>query len=455
MHVHNSTGNDGAYTVASVNWSDPDFIITVEETIPSAVADGTIGDFIIVINDPSTALRKSINLNDITVAADSSTLNNRWFNIVVWGVRNKSGELSYLMCNLPSSNSYLSEANAIDDASNETIYTIPDDYNGVGFLIARFTIRKSGASFTYNGGSAFTELRGQFPSTAAGGGGGGGGGGTMSSFTITADSGTPETIVDGDAIDIAGGNGISTTVAATDTVTVNAAPTTQAGLPGSAPTFVGEVDADTTNDRTFIAADTSANTDWKRADAGKVKLAEASATSDVASLSISSFVADNRTFRMYELVIVGLESDRAAVVTDNLLIQVNGDTTAANYNVMTVGFRVGLTTAQETLGTVAGFRLIQAISAAGATTSGIFGNTNVFFYNPENTGDKKHMQWQGGIATETATQGYVNFGTGHWETTGSAITSFTILPEFGTTFLIDPATAAEPDELRIELYGWY
>jgi hypothetical protein len=221
MHVHNSTGNDGAYTVVSVNWSDPDFIITVSETIPSAVADGTIGDFIIVINDSVTALRKSINLNDITVDSAGATLNNKWFNIVIWGVRNKSGELSYLACNLPSGNSYLSEANAIADASNESVYTIPDDYNGVGFLIARFTIRKSGASFTYNGGTAFVDLRGQFPSTAAGGGGGGAGGGTMSSFTITADSGTPETIVDGAAIDIAGGTGISTVVSATDTITIN------------------------------------------------------------------------------------------------------------------------------------------------------------------------------------------------------------------------------------------
>jgi hypothetical protein len=159
---------------------------------------------------------------DITVATDSSTLNNRWFNIVIWGVRNKGGQLSYLMCNLPSSNSYLSEANAIADGENESVYTIPDDYAGVGFLIARFTIRKSGASFTYNGGTAYVDLRGQFPSTAAGGGGGGAGGGTMSSFTIAADSGTPETIVDSDAITFTGGTGITTSVAATDTITINA-----------------------------------------------------------------------------------------------------------------------------------------------------------------------------------------------------------------------------------------
>ena len=45
--------------------------------------------------------------------------------------------------------------------------------------------------------------------------------GTMSSFTLTADSGSNQTIVDGNTMDVAGGTGISTVVGATDTVTVN------------------------------------------------------------------------------------------------------------------------------------------------------------------------------------------------------------------------------------------
>ena len=46
------------------------------------------------------------------------------------------------------------------------------------------------------------------------------GGGTMSSFTLTADSGTNQTVDDGETVDIAGGTGISTVVSATNTVTV-------------------------------------------------------------------------------------------------------------------------------------------------------------------------------------------------------------------------------------------
>ncbi|QDP48551.1 MAG: hypothetical protein Tp158DCM1228761_53 [Prokaryotic dsDNA virus sp.] len=45
--------------------------------------------------------------------------------------------------------------------------------------------------------------------------------GTMSSFTLTADSGTNQTIQDGNTLDISGSKGIDTVVGATDTVTIN------------------------------------------------------------------------------------------------------------------------------------------------------------------------------------------------------------------------------------------
>ena len=45
--------------------------------------------------------------------------------------------------------------------------------------------------------------------------------GTMSSFTLTGDTGTNQTITNGNTLDVAGGTNISTVVGATDTVTVN------------------------------------------------------------------------------------------------------------------------------------------------------------------------------------------------------------------------------------------
>lgn len=46
--------------------------------------------------------------------------------------------------------------------------------------------------------------------------------GGMTSFLVTGDSGTPETITNGQTITFAGGIGVSTTVSATDTITINA-----------------------------------------------------------------------------------------------------------------------------------------------------------------------------------------------------------------------------------------
>lgn len=58
-----------------------------------------------------------------------------------------------------------------------------------------------------------------------------GGAGTMSSWTLSGDSGASQTISDGNTVDIAGGTGIDTAAGATDTLTVNLADTSV--TPGS------------------------------------------------------------------------------------------------------------------------------------------------------------------------------------------------------------------------------
>lgn len=57
-----------------------------------------------------------------------------------------------------------------------------------------------------------------------------GGGAGMTSFTLGADSGTPQTIADSNTLTIAGGTGIDTVVGATDTVTINLDSATQSSL---------------------------------------------------------------------------------------------------------------------------------------------------------------------------------------------------------------------------------
>lgn len=191
ISVNDSTGNDGLYTVVSTNFSSPDFVITVEETPASAVADGTIGDFIYVQNDPTTAWRSTTNLNDITSDSDGDSLNNLWFSIVVWGIGNKTGEKNHFVCNLPSGG-YNSEANAVSDALGYANYSIPSEYKGVGFLIARFTMRLSGGSFTYNSGVGYQDLRGKVPNSTAGSGAGSSGITTFTGLTDTPSSNSGE-----------------------------------------------------------------------------------------------------------------------------------------------------------------------------------------------------------------------------------------------------------------------
>ena len=74
-----------------------------------------------------------------------------------------------------------------------------------------------GTAGTYNYPSqVITNAQGHVTSITAGSAPG-----TMSSFTLTADSGTNQTISNGNTLDISGSKGIDTSVGATDTVTIN------------------------------------------------------------------------------------------------------------------------------------------------------------------------------------------------------------------------------------------
>lgn len=132
------------------------------------------GNYLRIVNDFTTAYRRTLNLNTIDAYSSGSTWNNEWGKIVIWGVANKTGEPSFMMCNLPSAG-YNSEANAKADASAYADYSIPKRYKGVGFLIAAFTIRITSGTITYNASTGYEDLRGFVPNNVAGGGGGGAG----------------------------------------------------------------------------------------------------------------------------------------------------------------------------------------------------------------------------------------------------------------------------------------
>ncbi len=128
-------------------------------------------DDIHLINLSGSEYSTSVNLvADITTLADAVTSigNNKFFNLVIWGAQNRTGENSHLMCNLPIGQ-YGKQSDAIIDAMKFSVSTIPDDFRGIGFLIAELTFKLTG------GGSTWTliqerSLLGLPPSLIPGGG---------------------------------------------------------------------------------------------------------------------------------------------------------------------------------------------------------------------------------------------------------------------------------------------
>lgn len=107
---------------------------------------------------------------DITTLADGVTAlaNNKFFNIVIWGVQNRTGETSHLMCNLPTGQ-YNTALGGTTDSSKFSVHTIPVAFVGTGFLIAELTFKLTG------GGTTWTleqnkDLLGQTPTLVPGGG---------------------------------------------------------------------------------------------------------------------------------------------------------------------------------------------------------------------------------------------------------------------------------------------
>lgn len=130
--------------------------------------DTSTGSEVYLVNHP-TAYTTVTDLNaaDIDSSGNSIT-NNDYTSWVFWGVVSESTGDCRLFCNLPS-DFYTNSADAIADSSKYTNYSIPSDYTGTGFLIARVVAKYTTAASGTWAITATQDLRGQFPSVAAGG----------------------------------------------------------------------------------------------------------------------------------------------------------------------------------------------------------------------------------------------------------------------------------------------
>jgi hypothetical protein len=184
LHVAERSRRDGAYWFSGVDANGSSDYLTLNGTrVDLASTSGVIyqmhkhtfpafstttGSIVLVKNWSGDAYHDITNLYDIVDDSTGTTLSNRWFNFVVWGVANKTGEYEPMLINLPSG-SYATQANAEGDVDGYDDFTMPREFNlesSTGFLIARITVRVGVGSWTYG---SFVDLRGQSPTTASGG----------------------------------------------------------------------------------------------------------------------------------------------------------------------------------------------------------------------------------------------------------------------------------------------
>ena len=140
------------------------------QTVPAKDTSGT--DDLHVINHDTTPYYQTQNLYDVVNDASGGTLANKYFNIVLIGVANKSGEYSPLLVNLPTG-SYNNLSDAQGDVSGYDVFDLPRAFNkesSTAFLIARLTFRSTGGTWVYQ---STVDLRGTSPTNVTGGGVGG------------------------------------------------------------------------------------------------------------------------------------------------------------------------------------------------------------------------------------------------------------------------------------------
>ncbi len=136
--------------------------------------DQSVSDVVVIKNHDVTAFLRSSNLfTDITKDSLGSTIGlNKYFNLIFWGVQNKTGEHCPIMVNLPGGY-YNGLSSATQDVSGYDDLSIPREFNrdtSTAFLICRLTI-KMGTTWSLED---YVDLRGTTPSAVSGGGIGGG-----------------------------------------------------------------------------------------------------------------------------------------------------------------------------------------------------------------------------------------------------------------------------------------
>lgn len=177
IRQQNATWMDGVALTPSVGVGTFDIATTTGNVLqlhPHAFPafNTATGSHLYVPNWSGTSYNRFTDLTTILTDASGSSLTNKYYNLVVWGVVSEDTGDCQLMVNVPTA-SYTNSASAVADTDRTAVYNIPGLFRGTGFLIARLTIRNqsgSGGTFTVENQE---DLRSLIPATATGSGTGG------------------------------------------------------------------------------------------------------------------------------------------------------------------------------------------------------------------------------------------------------------------------------------------
>jgi ribosomal protein L27 len=168
-----ANGADDSYftiNTGNVYWQSTEGVVSQFHPHTFTAKDTSGTDLAIVVNDPNTTYNHVQNLyTDITEDSTGTTIqNNRYFNLVFWGVANKTGDGDWVMINLPSG-FYSLVTSAINDEFDYDDYNFPREFDiesGTAFLICRVTFQMGTTGWTW---IQTEDLRGLSPNKAAGG----------------------------------------------------------------------------------------------------------------------------------------------------------------------------------------------------------------------------------------------------------------------------------------------
>lgn len=159
-------------SAGNVHWKSTAGIVSQMHPHIFQAHDTSGSDLILVKNESGNAFNDGANLytlitNDSTGSAIGL---NKYFNLVFWGVVNKSGEFDTIICNLPGG-TYSTQNQAENDVSGFDDFSIPREFSidsSTGFLICRMTIQNVVGTWTH---ISTVDLRGTTPASATGGAG--------------------------------------------------------------------------------------------------------------------------------------------------------------------------------------------------------------------------------------------------------------------------------------------